>query len=70
MIASFKSRKDAINYAQSLSERRVPVRIVGTPARVGSGCGLSVQFPRRVAAVAERVLASGEFASFLGFYRG
>lgn len=70
IYAAFKSRRDAIEYARSLQARRVSVRVVGTPSRVGSSCGLSVIFPRGAASIAERVLSAGDFGSFLGFYQG
>jgi len=69
VYAAFKSRRDALAYAQAMSRRRVAVKVVGTPSRVGSSCGLSVCFRSSSLAVAERVLASGEYGSFLGLYR-
>ena len=70
IFASFKSRRDAISFAEALSRQRVAVRVVGTPLKVGSSCGLSVRFPSGAAGIAERVLALGDYSSFLGFYRG
>ena len=69
IIAAFQSRRDAFSYAEALEGYGVAVRVVGTPARVGTSCGLSVKFPRSAVPVAERVLSSGDYASFLGFYR-
>lgn len=69
-FAAFKSRKDALSYAEELNRYGVAVRIVGTPARVGSSCGLSVKIPSGAYRIAEMVLSSGEYSSFLGFYRG
>ena len=70
IYAAFRSRREALNYVQALSYRRVSARVVGTPAGIGSGCGLSVRFPAFAAPIAERILASGQYDSFLGFYRG
>ena len=70
IYASFKSRRDAIAFAEALGRQRVAVRVVGTPAKVGSSCGLSVKFPSVASRIAEGVLARGDYSSFLGFYRG
>ena len=70
MFAAFQSRRDAIAYARSLARMRVRVRVVATPSGIGSGCGLSVKFPRSAFPVAEGILSMGEYGSFLGFYRG
>ena len=69
IYAAFRSRREALAYAQALSSRRVYTRVIGTPARIGGGCGLSVRFPTSAASVAEWILASGDYESFLGFYR-
>ncbi len=69
-IAAFKSRRDALSFAATASRLGVPVKVVGTPLSIGSGCGLSVKFPIAAAARAQRALQMGEYASFLGFFQG
>lgn len=68
LIAVFQSRRDAMAFGRALGRFGVSVRAVTTPSAYGSGCGLSVRFPRRGLAVAERVLSSGEYQSFKGIY--
>ena len=68
-IAAFKSRKDALSYAEAIQRVRIPVRVISTPSKVGSSCGLSVKFQTRYIRFAQRALSGGEYPSFLGFFR-
>jgi len=68
MIAVFKSRRDALEFAAVLSRHRVQVRAVNTPPSISEACGLSVRFPKGAISIAQSVLAVGEYYSFKGFY--
>ena len=68
MIAVFKSRRDAIAFSMAMNRKGVRVQTVGTPASVGSSCGLSVRFSAQALGLARMVLSYGEYQSFRGFY--
>lgn len=68
-FAAFKSRKDALSYAEAIMRARIPAKVISTPSKVGSSCGLSVKFHTSNLPFAQRVLARGEYASFLGFFK-
>lgn len=69
IIAAFKSRRNAITYAQAMQNAGVRVRVISTPSRVGSSCGLSVLFTEGAFSLAGRILSMGDYSGFLGFYR-
>ena len=68
VFAAFKSRKDALAYAEQMMSVGVRVKVVSTPSKVGSSCGLSVKFRAVDGRMAQRVLSRGEYATFLGFF--
>jgi len=68
MIAVFKSRRDAIAFSMAMNGQGIRVQAVGTPAAIGSSCGLSVRFSAMALPLARRVLSYGEYQSFRGFY--
>ena len=68
MLAVFRSRREAIEFARIMSRFRVRVTVVNTPGKIGIPCGLSVKFPQRALSVAERVLGGNDFFGFKGFY--
>ena len=68
MIAVFKSRKDAVQFAGVLSRYGVKVTVGNTPRGIGIPCGLSVRFPRGAISLAERVLSGNDYFGFAGFY--
>ena len=68
MIAVFKSRRDAMEFGSAMMRFGVRVTAVNTPSAISSSCGLSVRFPKRAFAIAERVLSAGEYFTFKGFY--
>ena len=68
-IAAFKSRRDALSYAEAMTRAGVPVKAVSTPSVVGSSCGLSVKFRSGAIRIAERVLSYGDYGTFLGFFK-
>ena len=68
LIAVFKSRKDAMQFAMMMNKSRVRVRMISTPSSIGSSCDLSVRFPRVAFSIAERVLSYAEFQTFKGFF--
>ena len=70
VFAAFKSRRDALAYAEALMRAGVRVEVFSTPSKVRSSCGLSVKFKRYDMRFAERVLSMGEYATFLGFFAG
>lgn len=68
VFAAFKSRKDALAYAERMMRMGVRVKVVSTPSKVGSSCGLSVKFRSIDWRIAQWVLSGGEYATFLGFF--
>ncbi len=67
-FAAFKSRKDALSYAEQMARVGIRVKVVSTPSKVGSSCGLSVKFQAFDGRRAQRVLSGGEYSTFLGFF--
>jgi len=70
VYAAFKSRRDALTYAEALGRMGIFAKVVSTPSVVNSSCGLSVRFPAVAGNIAKRVLSRGEYATFLGFFKG
>ena len=68
VIAVFKSRRDALQFADALTRFGVSVTVVNTPRRIGVPCGLSVRFHRREMSLAEKVLSRNDYFGFKGFY--
>ena len=68
-FAAFKSRKDALSYAEAIMCARIPAKVISTPSKVGSSCGLSVKFHTSNLPFAQRALSGGEYPSLLGFFR-
>ena len=68
MIAVFKSRRDAIQFAGVLSRYGVKVVVGNTPRGIGIPCGLSVKFSRGALSLAEKVLNGNDYFGFAGFY--
>ena len=68
LVAVFKSRMDGMEFGSNMLKYGVRVTAVSTPRGIGSSCTMSVKFPKNAISVAQRVLSSGEYFSFVGFY--
>jgi len=68
VLAVFMSRRDAMAFGSRMIRLGVRVTAVNTPSSISKGCSLSVKFPASAIEIARRVLSTGEFQSFRGFY--
>ena len=67
-VAIFKSKNDTQSFFYALKRYGIKCRIVSTPVTVAHSCGISVLFDKTDLIKAEKVLKSGRFYSFIGFY--
>lgn len=68
-IAVFRSRAQAIDCNARLRSNGVPSSIINTPREANIGCGLSVKIPANMVERAKRIIASGRYSAFYGFFR-
>ena len=68
MVAIFRSGNETHRYYYALRKEGVPCRIISTPINVARSCGISVSFNARDAAIAEKLLRTGKYYSFIRFY--
>ena len=68
LIAVFKSRTDGMEFGSNLARYGVASTAVNTPRSIGSSCTMSIRFPAGAVRLAQRVLAEGNYYSFIGFY--
>ncbi len=68
IIAVFKQRNETMLFSQMLKNLGVYTTVINTPKQTMVSCGISVQFLGKFLAQAKRLLQSGRFTSFVGFY--
>ncbi|MBQ2712781.1 MAG: DUF3343 domain-containing protein [Clostridia bacterium] len=69
IITVFKSRTQTLLFAKALRAKKIPYRIVNTPARAGVGCGISVSVSHFYENPLRETLRQGVYPSFVGFFR-
>lgn len=65
-IFSFRSRSNALKFAQNLKKEGAKAEVISTPSTIYNGCGLSVKTNNE--AVAKRTLQSGKYATYMGYF--
>lgn len=68
-IAVFRSRAQAIDCNSRLHSLGVPSSLINTPREANIGCGLSVKIPQNMIDRAKRIIASGRYSAFYGYFR-
>jgi len=66
-LFAFRSRTNAMKFAQSLKKEGIKAEVVATPHVIANGCGLSVRVMN--IDVARRVLSYSRYATFTGLYQ-
>jgi len=69
IIASFRSRTQAIAFSEKMRARGIRTEIISTPSEVAIGCGLSVKLDKIYLPTAKTVMYSSGTQGFNGFYR-
>lgn len=69
VLAVFRSRTEALTFANLLSSYGVGISIVNTPRRISVSCGISVRFDAKFQSVARDILSRRKFDTFVGFFR-
>lgn len=67
-LASFRSRTEALTYANILNSYGVKVQIVSTPRTISVSCGISVRFHTSYMQIASDLICRRKFDTFVGFY--
>lgn len=65
-LFTFRTRTNALKFAQSLKKMGQRAEIVSTPHSIANGCGLSVKVKDLVQA--KKTLSYGKYATFTGAY--
>lgn len=68
-IAVFKSRTEALYYANNLKRNQIHAFLIPTPKEVGRTCGLSVKIDVNYFDEANFILSRLRPTSFVGWYR-
>lgn len=68
-IAVFRSRAQAIDCNSRLRSLGVASSIINTPREANIGCGLSVRIPQNALERAKRIIASGRYSAFYGYFK-
>ena len=68
MLASFRNRTQALQFANQLKGMGVSIKIINTPREISTSCGLSIMFGVNSINRARVVINSNRFTSFMGFY--
>ena len=68
-IAVFRSRAQAIDCNSRLRSLGVQSSLINTPQEANIGCGLSVRIPQNALERAKRIISSGRYSAFYGFFR-
>lgn len=67
-LAAFRSRTEALTYANLLFSYHVGVKIVNTPRNIGVSCGISVKFFSCYKTIAQEIISRRKFDTFVGFF--
>lgn len=68
-IAVFRSRAQAIDCNSKLRSLGIASSLINTPREANIGCGLSVRIPQNALDRAKRIIASGRYSAFYGFFK-
>ena len=68
ILAVFRSRAQALDYAGRLYKYGVAAQTVPAPKEANIGCGLCVKFDKSALPRAQAVLRLGKYSAFRGFY--
>ncbi len=68
ILATFKSRNQAILFSNVLSSAKISNRLINTPRFLSLSCGLSVQFDVRGISYAKEILQGLSYDSLGGLY--
>lgn len=68
ILAVFRSRSEAVNFAKHLDKKHIAHIIISTPMGLGFGCGLSVRFAAQFQNIALNIIRGNNFTTFEGFY--
>lgn len=68
VLASFRSRQQALKLEEGLLHNSIEARIVSTPRPVAQGCGISVRFPLADIEKAADMIREKHLDAFSGFY--
>ena len=68
IMAVFRSRTEALTFANILSSYRVPVSVISTPRRLSVSCGICIRFDSRLITIAKDVMLRRKFDTFVGFF--
>jgi hypothetical protein len=69
ILATFRSRAQAIDCAERLKKYGVHAETIPTPKEAKLGCGLCVRFDERVFTRAKAVVLTARYSNFKGFYK-
>ena len=67
-VAVFRSRTDVLSFIENLRKHGVYAIAVQTPKEAKVGCGISAEFSPAGISVAKRLLETGAYPSFFGFF--
>ena len=68
VLAAFRNRTQALQFANQLKSMGGSIKIINTPREISTSCGLSIMFDYRGINKARVVINSNTFTSFIGFY--
>lgn len=69
ILAVFRSRTHSLAYAERLQRQGIAAVAIPTPREANIGCGICVRFDGRYFQRAYRLIKTGAYPSFWGFYR-
>lgn len=69
VVAVFRSRNESMKFMQQLQRYNIPCAIINTPKEANASCGVSVKFNEKYFGVANKLVRSDMFSSFLCFLR-
>lgn len=68
VLAVFRSRAQAIDCNNKLTNSRIRASVINTPKEANVGCGLSVKIPHNQLARAKMIIANTRYSAFYGYY--
>jgi hypothetical protein len=69
ILAVFRSRTQAADFAEKLRTYNVPCTLINTPREANVGCGLSVKFAYNTLGRVKRILAAARYSAFYGLFK-
>ena len=68
ILATFRSKNQAMLFADILSKRGFVCRVINTPRFLSVSCGLSVQFDVKYLSIIKEILKTTSFDTLGGLY--